>query len=135
MNEESDAEMLANSWIISCLTPETVQELEAIESEGDNELLWNVLLAQCQSQQKHKIHEINQQLINIGMKASKSLVPYQGRAQQLLKRLIVTDYKVPDAHKWGSMTKGLLEVYKPSVRLINLSFEDLTYQKLTTNLQ
>lgn len=81
------------------------------------------------------MREIHQQIVNIQMKPSESLVSYQGRLQQLLKRLNGTDYNVPGAHKWGILTHGLLEVYKPCVRLINMTFEKLTYQNSITKLQ
>lgn len=48
---------------------------------------------------------------------SPSVVSYQGREQKLMKRLVGTEYNVPDIKKWGILDNGLLEVYKPTILL------------------
>ena len=79
--EKLENESLAYSYLIRCLDPETVQALEATETVDENGSLWKALLTQCQSEQKHTLREIHQQLINVEMSPSESLVAYQGRVQ------------------------------------------------------
>ena len=112
IDKDLEDRMLAKSYLVRCLTPETVQSLEATEKAGESGSLWLALMNQCQSQHKHTLRDVHQQLINIKMSTTESLVAYQGRAQQLTKRLANTSYSVPDAHKWGIFTNGLLDVYR-----------------------
>lgn len=69
------------------------------------------------------------------MKPSESLVSYHGRAQKLMKSLSGTTYNVPDTHKWGLLTNGLLEVYKWSVRIFNVTFVEQPYHEPMKKLQ
>lgn len=58
------------------------------------------------------------------MSSTESLAAYQGKAKQLTKRFAGTTDSVPDTHRWGILTNGLLDVYRTSVRMVNLPFED-----------
>ena len=132
---ELEQRMLADSYLIRCLAPDTVQSLEAKGNSADVGFLWLALIEQCQSSHKHTLREAHQQLIKIKMRSTESLVAYQGRTQQLTKRLAGTNYEVKDAHKWGILTNGLPDAYKTIVRMINLSFDELPYYTLVTKLQ
>lgn len=103
-------QMLAQSFLIRCLNPETVQSMEATVRTGDPVELWNALINKCQLQHYHIIREVHQQFIIINMLSNESVVEYQGRAQKLGKSLDGIDYGVPDAHRWGIITSGLLDV-------------------------
>lgn len=53
----------------------------------------------------------------------------------LASRLSGTSFEIAEAHHWGMLTRGLLEVYKDYVRIINISCEGFIYSKLMTKLQ
>lgn len=127
--------MLSYSYLIRFLFPETVQAIYATKITANNGSLWKALLSQYQSQQKHTLREIHKQSIKIGIKRLETLVSYQGRAQQRKKRLNGTIYKVPDAHKWVLLTKGLLEVHKPSVRLIIMTFQKYDISRIDNKIK
>ena len=50
-------------------------------------------------------------------------------------RLDSTKYEVTEAQKWGILTRGLIDVYKPIVRKINVSLEVKMYATLAMKLQ
>lgn len=132
MSEQKiENETLSYSYHVRFVAPETVQALEATGDAADYGSLWHALLTQYQYRQKYTLRDIQKQNIKIEMKPSKCLESNQGRAQQLMDRLIIADYTIPDVHRWVKVTNVLLEVYKTSVRLINMTFEEITYQELT----
>lgn len=53
--------MMANSYIIRCLDPETIQYLEESENSAENGFLWLKLIEQRQSNHNHTLREVHQQ--------------------------------------------------------------------------
>lgn len=45
------------------------------------------------------------------------------------------DYEVSETHKWGILTRGFLEAFKPIVRTINVSLKEQPYPFLLIKLQ
>lgn len=109
--------------------------MEEIEKYGEPGGLWDALITQCQSEQKHSIREVHQQLRNIEMVRKQSLEAHHGRVQQLKKQLEGTEYKISDANQWGNLTDLISDVYGTSFRIINISFEELPYHELMAKLQ
>lgn len=53
------------------------------------------------------------------MLTTESLVSYQGRLQELNRRLEGKDYTIPDAHRWGIMSYYFISVYTTIFRMVN----------------
>lgn len=127
--------MPTKSYLMRCLPLEIDIYLVETETTGETGRLLSALMPQCQSQNKNTICDVHQQMLNIKMSKTESLVSYQGRVQKLVKRLTNTSSSVPDAHKWGIITHGILDVYRTCVRMITLPFEYLAYHELITKIQ
>lgn len=89
--------------------------------------LWNALLKQCRSRNVHTLWEIYQKNINVKMNTTDILILYQGSIKEYIIRIDGTDFDVLEAHKWGILNMGLLDLYKLLVRPINISLEELPY--------
>lgn len=132
---ECDGLILARSYLIMFLVPHTARSLSAFKENSYVGILWEALLAQCRSKNTHTIREVYQQIINIKMSTTEILISYQGRIQELILRLDGTDYKVSETHKWGILTRELLDVYKLILRTINVFLAELHYASLIIKLQ
>lgn len=76
--EEADAtlaekEDLAYSYLVRCLTPETVRALGAIKISNDVESLWGALKTQCHSTNRHNLKKVYNELMKIGTGCTGSL--------------------------------------------------------------
>lgn len=69
------------------------------------------------------------------MFSTEILIQYQELTQQCTKRLAGTTHNGPIAHQWGIITNIILDVYRKSVGMKNISFEDLPYQPLMPKIQ
>lgn len=69
------------------------------------------------------------------MKTTESITTYQGRVQQLTQILAGTVYDVTESNLWRKVTKGLLNLYKPSVWMVKISFERSRYHERISKLQ
>ena len=79
--KEHDRAILARSYLVRCLTPQTSRSLNAVKLDGHVGSLWQALISQCRSKNAHSLREIYHQIINIKMKTTESLISYQGRIQ------------------------------------------------------
>lgn len=69
------------------------------------------------------------------MLSIESLISFEGRPHQISEILAGNVYRIPNGNRWAIFTNSLRDVYRTSVRVINLSFEYLPYQDQLTKLQ
>lgn len=112
-----------------CRTPDIVQSIEAVEKSGEPGNLWMALTEKfqsLQSQRKHTVGEVHQQLIYIKITSAKNFITCQRISQPLTNILDSKSYSVPHSRTLEIPINGLREVYRSIVQMINLSFfEDL----------
>lgn len=130
-----DNNFLTRSYILRYQTPQTTRSLSSITSNVNVVSLWDVLLNQCRSKNTHTFREVYQQLINTKMDTSDSLISYPSRIQELVFRMIETEYKVSETHKWCILTRGLLDIYKNTIRTIIVSIEERPYAVLVMKFE
>lgn len=69
---------LVCSYLIRRLSPEAIRALVTVKEYREVGRLWTALLGQCQSTNKHTVRKIYNELINVDMRTTKSIIDYKG---------------------------------------------------------